>query len=155
MAAAGIARVRGVRRLGLRVGKWATAEEATALLQAPDASTAKGKRDRAILARCRAAPKLGTSLRVALEPGKMLGFSRVQVQVADMPGAANSVRCRPLHARMASKPRKELAAIGAGFNYHGSQFNCSCRWRLNCDKSLKLLERVFRGLAAGRQLQKS
>src|SRR5713226_4206079 len=48
--AAGIARVRGVRRLGPRVGKWATAEEATALLQAPDATTVKGKRDRAILA---------------------------------------------------------------------------------------------------------
>jgi hypothetical protein len=44
---AGIARVRGGRRLGIRVGKWATAEEVTA--QAPEASSVKGKRDRAIL----------------------------------------------------------------------------------------------------------
>jgi hypothetical protein len=32
-----------VRRLGIRVGKWATAQEATALLQAPDASTVKAR----------------------------------------------------------------------------------------------------------------
>src|SRR3954453_10827042 len=48
--AAGIRRVKGVRRLGVRLGNWLTADEARRLWQAPDANTLKGKRDRAILA---------------------------------------------------------------------------------------------------------
>ena len=48
--AAGIARVRGVKRLGVRAGNWLTPEEATAVLNAPDRSTRIGCRDRAILA---------------------------------------------------------------------------------------------------------
>jgi integrase len=48
--AAGIARVPGARRLGVRAGNWLTPEEATRLLNAPDPATAIGARDRAILA---------------------------------------------------------------------------------------------------------
>src|SRR5258708_12536561 len=48
--AAGIRRVKGVKRLGVRLGNWPTAEEARRLWQAPDPDTLKGKRDRAILA---------------------------------------------------------------------------------------------------------
>src|SRR4051812_8459669 len=48
--AAGIRRVKGVKKLGVRLGNWLTAEEARQLWQAPDANTLKGKRDRAILA---------------------------------------------------------------------------------------------------------
>jgi integrase len=48
--AAGIARVRGAKRLGVRAGNWLTPEEATALLNAPDRSVLIGCRDRAILA---------------------------------------------------------------------------------------------------------
>jgi len=48
--AAGIRRVKGVKKLGLRLENWLTAEEARRLWQAPDANTLNGKRDRAILA---------------------------------------------------------------------------------------------------------
>jgi integrase len=48
--AAGIARVRGAKRLGTRAGNWLTPEEATALLNAPDLSRLIGCRDRVILA---------------------------------------------------------------------------------------------------------
>jgi site-specific recombinase XerC len=48
--AAGIHRVKGVRKLGSRLGNWLTAGEAAALWQVPDGQTLTGKRNRAILA---------------------------------------------------------------------------------------------------------
>jgi integrase len=48
--AAGIRRVKGAKRLGVRLGNWLTPEEARSLWQLPDAGILKGKRDRAILA---------------------------------------------------------------------------------------------------------
>src|SRR6202049_1925356 len=47
--AAGIRRVKGVKKLGVRLGNWLTAEQGQALWQAPDQQL-KGKRDRALLA---------------------------------------------------------------------------------------------------------
>src|SRR5277367_5479505 len=48
--AAGIRRVKGVKKLGARLGNWLTAEQGQALWQAPDHQRLKGKRDRALLA---------------------------------------------------------------------------------------------------------
>jgi integrase len=48
--AAGITKVKGVTRKGVRAGNWLTREQARELLLAPDISTLKGKRDRTILA---------------------------------------------------------------------------------------------------------
>jgi integrase len=48
--AAGIRRVKGVKKLGVRLGNWLTAEQGQALWQAPDHQRLKGKRDRALLA---------------------------------------------------------------------------------------------------------
>jgi len=48
--AAGIRRVKGAQKLGVRLGNWLTAEEARSLWQAPATDTLKGKRDRALLA---------------------------------------------------------------------------------------------------------
>jgi len=45
-----MARVKGVKQRGDRVGNWLTKVEAQRLLDAPDTDTLKGKRDRAILA---------------------------------------------------------------------------------------------------------
>ena len=47
--AAGIRRVHGLRKLGVRLGNWLTAEESKALWQTPDEKQMKGKRDRALL----------------------------------------------------------------------------------------------------------
>ena len=48
--AAGIARVKGAKRIGVRLGNWLTADQSRNLLAAPDVQTVKGRRDRAILA---------------------------------------------------------------------------------------------------------
>jgi integrase len=46
----GITRVKGVASKGVRLGNWLSVRQAQALLNAPDATTNKGLRDRAILA---------------------------------------------------------------------------------------------------------
>jgi integrase len=48
--AAGIRRVRGAKKLGIRLGNWLTVEEARTLWQLPNVHTVKGKRDKAMLA---------------------------------------------------------------------------------------------------------
>src|SRR5215472_5382292 len=48
--AAGVRRVKGVKKLGVRLGNWLTAEQGESLWQSPDPSALKGKRDRALLA---------------------------------------------------------------------------------------------------------
>jgi integrase len=48
--AAGIARVKGAKRLGVRIGNWITAEQGKVLIQSSTPDTLRGKRDRAILA---------------------------------------------------------------------------------------------------------
>lgn len=48
--AAGIARIKGSQSKGVRVGNWLSLQQAQVLLSAPDVSTKKGLRDRAILA---------------------------------------------------------------------------------------------------------
>jgi site-specific recombinase XerD len=48
--AAGIARVKGAKSKGVRVGNWLSVQQAQKLLNAPDVSTKKGLRDRAMLA---------------------------------------------------------------------------------------------------------
>ena len=48
--AAGIRRVKGAKRLGVRIGKWLTIDQSRALLGEPPAGDLRGNRDRAILA---------------------------------------------------------------------------------------------------------
>ena len=48
--ASGILRVKSVKQRGRRLGNWLSPEDAQALLDAPDKTTLKGKRDRAMLA---------------------------------------------------------------------------------------------------------
>src|SRR5215472_14852133 len=48
--AAGIARVKSAKCVGVRTGNWLSARQAQALLNAPDVSTLRGLRDRAIAA---------------------------------------------------------------------------------------------------------
>src|SRR5436309_8693487 len=48
--AAGIRRVKGAKRLGVRIGNWLTLQQSKALLGEPLSDSLRGKRDRAILA---------------------------------------------------------------------------------------------------------
>ena len=48
--AAGIRRVKGVKKIGVRLGNWLTPEQSQRLWNTPDGHSLKGKRDRALLA---------------------------------------------------------------------------------------------------------
>ncbi len=58
--AAGIRRVKGAKRLGMRLGNWLTIDQARRLLAVPSGDSAKDKQDHAILS-----PLLGCGLRRA------------------------------------------------------------------------------------------
>lgn len=92
--AAGILRVKGIRREGKRLGRWLTKEQAQELLNSPDISTLKGIRDRAILA-----VLLGAGLR--REEASILTFEHIQQRegrwvIVDLVGKRNKMRSIPM-----------------------------------------------------------
>jgi site-specific recombinase XerD len=92
--AAGIRRVKGVKKLGVRLGNWLTAEQGERLWQSPDAERLKGKRDRALLAVLLAC---GLRRHEAVE----LNFSHLQQReqhwaIVDLLGKAGHTRTVPM-----------------------------------------------------------
>jgi integrase len=90
----GITRVKGVASKGVRLGNWLTARQAQALLNAPDATTNKGLRDRAILA-----VLLGCGLRRSEVAALM--FKHIQQRdgrwcIVDLVGKHGRVRTVPM-----------------------------------------------------------
>lgn len=93
-AAEGIGRVKGVKRQGVRTGNWLPKAEAQQLLNAPDANTLKGKRDRAMLA-----IMLGGGLRRSEVAN--LTYEHIQMRdarwvIVDLIGKHNRVRTVPI-----------------------------------------------------------
>ena len=94
--AAGIRRVKGVKKLGVRLGNWLSAKEARELWQSPDVETLKGKRDRAIIA-----VLLGCGLR--RRELADLSFDHLQRRedrwaIVDLVGKGGHVRTAPVPA---------------------------------------------------------
>src|SRR5258706_13298436 len=92
--AAGIARVKGVKSKGVRVGNWLSLRQAQTLLNAPDISTKKGLRDRAMLA-----VLLGCGLRRS--EAAALTFRHIQQRdnrwcIVDLIGKQGRVRTIPM-----------------------------------------------------------
>jgi site-specific recombinase XerD len=92
--AQGISRVKSVNSTGVRVGNWLSQRQAEALLNAPDTSTARGLRDRAILA-----VLLGCGLRRSEVAA--LTFAHVQQRdgrgcIVDLVGKHGRVRTAPM-----------------------------------------------------------
>jgi integrase len=92
--AAGIVRVKGMKRIGVRVGNWLSLGEAQNLLSTPNIATAKGRRDRAILA-----VLLGCGLRRSEVAG--LTFAHIQQRdgrwcIVDLVGKHGRVRTTPM-----------------------------------------------------------
>src|SRR5216684_2990795 len=92
--AAGIRRVRGVKKLGMRLGNWLTAEQGETLWQSPDIERRKGKRDRALLAVLLAC---GLRRHEAVE----LNFTHLQQReqhwaIVDLMGKAGHMRTIPM-----------------------------------------------------------
>jgi site-specific recombinase XerD len=92
--AAGIARVKSAKMTGVRVGNWLSLRQAQALLSAPDVTTTRGLRDRAILA-----VLLGCGLRRSEVAA--LSFTHVQQRdgrwcIVDLVGKHGRVRTAPM-----------------------------------------------------------
>jgi len=92
--AAGIRRVKGAKRLGVRIGNWLSVEQAKGLLHGLTLDTARGKRDRAILALL-----IGCGLRRA----ELVGLRTKDFQVredhwviADLVGKGKHIRTVPV-----------------------------------------------------------
>jgi site-specific recombinase XerD len=92
--AAGSRRVKGAKRLGVRIGNWLTVDQSMTLLGGPPADHLRGKRDRAILALL-----IGCGLRRAELVG--LGTQDFQVReerwvIADLIGKGKHIRTVPV-----------------------------------------------------------
>jgi integrase/recombinase XerD len=92
--AAGITRVKSAKTQGIRTGNWLSLPQAQALLSAPDTSTTKGLRDRAIIA-----VLLGCGLRRSEVAA--LTFAHVQQRdgrwcIVDLVGKHGRVRTAPM-----------------------------------------------------------
>jgi site-specific recombinase XerD len=92
--AAGILRVKGVTKIGVRIGNWLSMTQAQDLILAPDITTLKGLRDRAMLA-----VLLGCGLRRS--EVEALTFTHIQQRdgrwcIVDLVGKHNRVRTTPM-----------------------------------------------------------
>lgn len=92
--AAGIRRVKGSKKLGIRLGNWLAVDEARTLWQLPSSSTLKGTTDRAILA-----VLLGCGLR----RGELIQLTWDHLQrredhwaIVDLVGKAGHIRTVPV-----------------------------------------------------------
>ena len=112
--AAGIGRVKGAKRLGVRIGNWLTVEQSKTLLAESGGDGLRGKRDRAILALL-----IGCGLRRAELVG--LGLKDFQVReehwvIADLIGKGKHIRTVPVPVwtKRAVDEWTDAAKINAG-----------------------------------------
>ena len=112
--AAGIARAKGAKRSGVRLGHWLTAEQAEQFLALPDLNTLKGIRDGAVLSLL-----LGAGLRRSELAS--LNFEHIQQRdgrwvIADLAGKQGRIRSVPipLWAYAATTRWRDLAGIAEG-----------------------------------------
>ena len=120
--AAGIRRVKGAKKLGMRLGNWLTVEEARSLWQLPHIHTAKGKRDRAILA-----VLLGCGLRRK----ELIDLTLEHIQrredhwaIVDLVGKGGHIRTVPMPDWVKQTINEWLAVAEIT---RGKIFRCVCR----------------------------
>jgi site-specific recombinase XerD len=111
----GITRVKGVASKGIRLGNWLSVQQAQKLLNAPDATTPRGLRDRAILA-----VLLGCGLRRSEVAA--LTFRHVQQRdgrwcIVDLVGKHGRVRTIPMPTwvKVAQDAWTSAAGVADGF----------------------------------------
>src|SRR5271170_3733110 len=120
--AAGIRRVKGSKKLGIRLGNWLTVDEARTLWQLPSSNTLKGTRDRAILA-----VLLGCGLR----RGELIELTWDHLQrredhwaIVDLVGKGGHFRTVPVPDWVKRTIDDWLSAADIR---HGKLFRCVCR----------------------------
>jgi site-specific recombinase XerD len=112
--AAGIRRVKGAKRLGVRIGNWLTVEQSRTLLGGSPSGSLRGKRDRAILALL-----IGCGLRRAELVGLRMEDLQVREEhwvIADLIGKGKHIRTVPVPvwAKRAVDEWTTAAAIDGG-----------------------------------------
>ena len=120
--AAGTRRVKGARKLGVRLGNWLTADEARRLWQSPRLETLKGKRDRALLA-----VLLGCGLRrreLAELTLDLLQRREDHWAIVDLVGKGGHIRTVPVPDWVKQTLDDWLVAAGI---VTGRVFRCVCR----------------------------
>lgn len=108
--AAGIRRVKGIRRLGVRVSNWLTSDQGKLLLQNSDIDTLRGKRNYAMLAML-----IGYGLR----RGQLLALRTKSIQlreehwvIADLIGKGGHIQTLPIPAWLKTAVHAWTAAVG-------------------------------------------
>lgn len=110
----GVAKVKGVKQQGVKAGNWLSKEQAQALINAPDITTLKGLRDRAILA-----IMVGSGLRrseVAFLSLKDIQQREGRWVIVDIVGKGNRVRSVPISgwSKVAIDEWTKAAGIDSG-----------------------------------------
>ena len=117
--AAGIARAKGAKTRGVRLGRWLTAEQVRDLIEAPDPNTLKGLRDRALLA---------TLIGSGLRRSELAALNCTHIQqrddrwvISDLVGKHGRIRTVPLPAWVHSLIEAWVTAarISEGFLFQG------------------------------------
>jgi site-specific recombinase XerD len=149
--AEGVARVKGVKTAGVRTGNWLTREQAQALLDAPDVTTLKGLRDRAILA-----VLLGCGLRRS--EAAALTLAHVQQRegrwvICDLVGKGNRTRTVPMPswAKAALDAWLEAAGIAEGHAFRAVHKGGAVNGEAMSDQAIADVVREY-GLALGFEL---
>jgi site-specific recombinase XerD len=107
---AGITEVPGIKKRGVRLGNWLTKQQTQAMLDAPDATTLKGKRDRAAL---------GLLVGCGLRRSEISALEVEDIQqregrwvIIDMKGKGGRIRTVPVPAGVKARIDTWLAAAG-------------------------------------------
>jgi site-specific recombinase XerD len=146
--AAGIRRVKGVKKIGVRLGNWLTAEQSQTLWQAPNGERLKEKRDRALLA-------VLLACGVRRHEAVHLNFGHIQQReehwaIVDLRGKAGHTRTIPRAHRACNMPEHRLSASSP---MHQCSWRPSFRWAHSISGSGSLksagLKSVCKGLHLG------
>jgi site-specific recombinase XerD len=117
--AASIGRVKGPKKIGIRIGNWLTTDQSKTLLSTPDLGSIRGKRDYAVLA---------TLLGCGLRRSELIHLTVEDLQqrdgrwaIVDMVGKGSHVRTVPVPAWV--KTAIDLWTVAAGIKT-GRLFRC-------------------------------
>ena len=148
IAGQGILRVKGIKARGVRTGNWLTKQQAQEIINAPDISTLKGLRDRAILA-----VALGSGLRRSEIAN--LKVDNIQMRdsrwvILDITGKGEKIRTVPIASWVKEAIDQWLskANITDGFLFRSTQYKGKLIGKKISDQAIQDVIIKFTGLSA-------